>query len=161
MRFITLEQSLIQKENINKENNGDLNNLLVNDLANDDLFNKSILLKNMLKLSLITVIVENSIKIEGLKIYDYLFEYPELIDVVSKVIKVAREYFPDDEIALSLYEDPEIDDKYVVIYVRSEKYDSYFMDKLENAQDEIIDLLDSKIQWICLTTDFKKPKNSD
>jgi len=90
-------------------------------------------------------------------IRDYLIEFPDIIDVIPKAVNSAKKYFPNAQIVLDLYIDPEIDDKHPIIYVRAKDYDNKFMELLDKAEDEFLKDLIGKRGWILLTTDFGKP----
>ena len=89
-------------------------------------------------------------------IIDYLIEFPDIIDIIPKIITSVRKHIPNAKIILDFYIDPEIDDNHPIVYVRVKKYDDEFMKLLEKAKKEFIkDLVDKK-GWILLTTDFVK-----
>jgi predicted RNase H-like HicB family nuclease len=90
-------------------------------------------------------------------IRDYLIEFPDIIDVIPKAINSAKKYFPNAQIVLDLYIDPEIDDKHPIIYVRAKDYDDKFMELLGKAEEDFMEDLIDKRGWILLTTDFGKP----
>jgi predicted RNase H-like HicB family nuclease len=90
-------------------------------------------------------------------IRDYLIEFPDIIDIIPKAINSAKKYFPNAQIVLDLYIDPEIDDKYPIIYVRAKDYDNKFMELLDKARKDFMEDLINKRGWILLTTDFGKP----
>jgi hypothetical protein len=98
------------------------------------------------------------IKINNINaICDYLIKFPDIIDVIPKAVNFAKKYFPNAQIVLDFYIDPEIDDDHPIIYVRAEQYDDNFMELLEKTQEEFIKELIDKKGWILLTTDFEKP----
>jgi hypothetical protein len=89
------------------------------------------------------------------KVRDYLSRFPDLLDLIPKVIEVARRNFPDGSFVLDLYEDPEIVDQYLVLYIRLKNYDETFSDRLKETQKQFIYNLENKDGWIQLTTDFQ------
>jgi hypothetical protein len=91
-------------------------------------------------------------------ICDYLNKFPDIIDIIPKAVSAARVYFPDAQIVLDLYIDPEIDDKYLVLYVRLKEYEGSIIELLDKARLEILDELKDKKGWIQITTDYKKAK---
>ena len=102
--------------------------------------------------------LSKDIKINNINdICDYLVEFPDIIDIIPKAINSAKKYFPNAQIVLDFYIDPEIDDNHPIIYVRVENYDNNFMELLEKAEKEFIKELVDKKGWILLTTDFGKP----
>jgi len=90
-------------------------------------------------------------------IRDYLIEFPDIIDIIPKAVNSAKKYFPNSQIVLDFYIDPEIDDRHPIIYVRAKDYDNKFMELLDKAEDEFLKDLIGKKGWILLTTDFGKP----
>jgi predicted RNase H-like HicB family nuclease len=90
-------------------------------------------------------------------IRDYLIEFPDITDIIPKAVNSAKKYFPNAQIVLDFYIDPEIDDKHPIIYVRAKDYDNKFMELLDKARKDFMEDLINKRGWILLTTDFGKP----
>jgi hypothetical protein len=90
-------------------------------------------------------------------IRDYLTEFPDIIDIIPKAVNSAKKYFPNAQIVLDFYIDPEIDDKHPIIYVRAKDYNDKFMELLDKAEEDFMEDLIGKKGWILLTTDFGKP----
>ncbi|GIX47869.1 MAG: hypothetical protein KatS3mg131_2080 [Candidatus Tectimicrobiota bacterium] len=95
------------------------------------------------------------------KIQEYLLQFPDLIDVVPHVVDAAARHFPDAQLVMDMYQDPEIEDRYLVVYVRLKRYDDSIVEKLERAEAEFLDELAYKEGWIQLTTDFQEPGEED
>jgi hypothetical protein len=91
-------------------------------------------------------------------ICDYLNKFPDIIDIIPKAVNSAKKHFPNAQIVLDLYIDPEIDDKYLVLYVRLKEYEGSVIELLDKARLEILDELKDKKGWIQITTDYKKAK---
>jgi hypothetical protein len=85
---------------------------------------------------------------------DYLLQFSELLDVIPKAVNAARRYFPEADLAMDVYQDPEIDDRYLVLRIRPECYDDSVIERLERAESEFIDELAGKKGWIQLTVEF-------
>ncbi len=94
-------------------------------------------------------------------IHEYLLRFPDIIDVLPFAISVLGKYFPEARIILDMYKDPEIEDSYLVIYVRTENYDESFIDKLGKAESEFLDSLVNKEGWIQVSTDFRLKDEED
>jgi hypothetical protein len=62
---------------------------------------------------------------------------------------------------MDVYQDPEIDDNYLVLYIRLKHYDDSVIERLEEAEAEFLNQLVSKRGWIQLTTDFREPEEED
>jgi len=102
----------------------------------------------------------------------YLHKFNDIIDVVPEAVNAAKRHFPEAQLVLDVYEDPEIDDRYLVLYVRLWKYDESvvegvreereelrdFIDRLKEAEKEFLHRLVDKRGWLLLTTDFQKPE---
>jgi hypothetical protein len=107
------------------------------------------------------------------EIKKYLMKFKDIVDVVKKVIDVAKKHFPEAQLVFTLYKDPEINDRYLVVYLRMKKYDELFMEKVIEARGEYRedlidrihkaeaefggDLMDKRGE-IFLTTDFQEPE---
>jgi len=50
-------------------------------------------------------------------IIDYLIEFPDIIDIISKIITSVRKHISNAKIILDFYIDPEIDDNHPIVYV--------------------------------------------
>jgi len=109
----------------------------------------------------------------------YLHKFNDMIDVVPEAVNAAKRHFPEAQLVLDLYQDPEIDDRHLVLYVRLWNYDksvmervrearkelnsfvdrlNSFIDRLEKAEAEFLHRLVDKRGWLQLTTDFQKPE---
>ena len=87
-------------------------------------------------------------------IRDYLSIFADLIDLLPIAVSIAQKHFPESSIVLDVYVDPEIDDSYIVLYIRLSHYDDSFIERLAEAENEMLPLLVNKKGWIQLTTDF-------
>jgi len=85
---------------------------------------------------------------------DYLALYPELSDVVRIAVVFARSRFPQANLALKVYQDPEIDDLHLALYVRTENYSVEFLVEIEHIEKELEPYLSRTKGWLILTTDF-------
>jgi hypothetical protein len=91
------------------------------------------------------------------RIREYLLQFTELLDMIPKAVEAAKKHFPEAQLTMDVYQDPEIDDCYLVLYVRSKYYDDSFIERLEKAEAEFLNQLVNKAGWIQLTTDFQEP----
>lgn len=93
-------------------------------------------------------------------IHDYLIEYPNIIDFVEPVANMVAEYFDrNSQISLEVYHDPEIDDSYLVIYVRQNPYSEDIIELIDEINELIAHNLSCDLSgWISVTTDFDFPK---
>jgi hypothetical protein len=102
----------------------------------------------------------------------YLYKFNDMIDVVPKAVNAAKRHFPKAQLVLDRYEDPKIEDRYLVLYVRLWSYDESvmervreartelksFIDRLEETEKEFLHHLVERRGWLQLTTDFQKPE---
>jgi hypothetical protein len=91
----------------------------------------------------------------------YLLQFTDLLDVTPKVIDVAKKYFPEAQLVMDVYQDPEINDDHLVLYVRLNHYDKSVIERLRKARAEFRNYLANKKGWIHLTTDFRKPEKEE
>jgi hypothetical protein len=93
------------------------------------------------------------------KVRGYLRQHGDMLALVRRACTIALEHVGGEaQLSLELYIDPEIDDRYLALYVRYEQYSDTTMDKI----DEICriyeqDLL-GKSGWFITTTDFGRPE---
>jgi len=99
--------------------------------------------------------LESNVKINNrTHIKNYLSLFSDLIDLIPIAVSVAKKHFPEAHIVVDVYKDPEIEDSYIVLYIRLSQYDESFIERLAEAESEILPLLVNKSGWIQLTTDF-------
>ena len=94
-------------------------------------------------------------------IREYLSQFIGLLDVIPKAVNAAKKHFPEAQLVIDVYQDPEIADCYLVLYIRLKHYDDSVMERLEKAEAEFLSHLVSKRGWIQLTTDFREPEGDD
>jgi hypothetical protein len=99
--------------------------------------------------------LSNEVEINNLKrIRRYLSRFTDFVDLLPIAVSIAEKHFPESSIVLDIYVDPEIDDSYIVLYIRLNQYDASFIERLAEAESEIFPLVVNKKGWIQLTTDF-------
>lgn len=82
------------------------------------------------------------VKLEEIdQIRSYLLQFPDLLDIIPKVIHSAKERFPEGQLTLNIYQDPEIEDQYLVLYVRLEHYNKKTLERLEEAEAAFLEAL--------------------
>lgn len=91
----------------------------------------------------------------------YLTTYPDIAKLVPRAVDAIRKHIPNAHLLLDVYSDPEIDDRYLVLYVRVPVYDEAFMARIEEAEAEYIEQLSNSTGWLQLTTDFQPPETID
>ncbi len=91
----------------------------------------------------------------------YLAGDPQLADLVPQVCRSARQQFgPEVELSLELYQDPEIDDRYLTLYVRQNPYEASIKDRIDAVREALAHLLDRVAGRLLITTDFCPPRRS-
>jgi hypothetical protein len=91
-------------------------------------------------------------------IREYLLRFTELLDVIPQAVDAAKKYFPKAQLVMNVYQDPEIADCYLVLFIRLKHYDDSVIERLEKAEAEYLNQLVNKKGWIQLTTDFSEPE---
>jgi len=91
-------------------------------------------------------------------IREYLLRFTELLDVIQQTVDAAKKHVPDAQLVMDVYQDPEIDDCYLALYIRLKHYDDSVVERLEKAEAEFLNQLVHKRGWIQLTTDFREPE---
>jgi len=96
--------------------------------------------------------------VKSKEIKAYLLLYPDMIDLVRAVGKAVLKRFPQpSQVALELYQDPEINDEHLAIYVRQYDYDEHILDAIDYIRSEFEEERASSSGRIHITTDFEPP----
>lgn len=112
--------------------------------------------------TLLTWLLSNHVRLsEPDHIREYLLQFPDLMDVIPLAVNATRTSLPRAQLVLEVYQDPEIEDRYLALYVRLKRYDESVIERIEAAEAEFIDLLADKEGWLQLTTDFQEPEAGD
>lgn len=91
----------------------------------------------------------------------YLLQHPELQELIPQAVAAVRKHIPDAHLLLDVYSDPEIEDSYLVLYVRLPVYDETLLARIEQAEAEYIERLSNSTGWLQLTTDFQPSGSID
>jgi hypothetical protein len=92
---------------------------------------------------------------------DYLARYPEIAALLPDICAKLRQTFGAAELALSVYTDPEIADRYLSLYVRFKHYVSGIVAQIEPAAAQFDDALATSAGHLLITTDFRPPRGND
>lgn len=92
---------------------------------------------------------------EPTEVSGYLLQFPSLIALTLAVAGAAQEGFPEAQLVLEVYQDPEAEDEFLVLNVRLREYDESVMRKIRNVREKFSDQLASAAGWLLLTTDFQ------
>ena len=105
------------------------------------------------------ILLESNVEINNrTHIKNYLSLFSDLIDLIPIAVSVAKKHFPEGHIVVDVYKDPEIEDSYIIFYIKLSQYDDSFIDRLATAESELLPLLVNKKGWIQLSTDFLSTK---
>jgi hypothetical protein len=89
---------------------------------------------------------------------NYLKAHPSFGESVSALCDLARQAVGHSaELALDLYQDPEIDDEYLTLYVRLAEYKPDLLDRIESVSKQFVHAHNGMEDEILLTTDFRRP----
>ncbi|MBN2208368.1 MAG: hypothetical protein JW759_03640 [Candidatus Coatesbacteria bacterium] len=95
---------------------------------------------------------------EPAEVRAYLVNYSDMVDLVERVCEATLARFPrPSQVALELYQDPEIEDEHLTIYVRQHHYDDLIIDAIREVSRQFDDALCGSSAWLLLTTDFQDP----
>ena len=96
---------------------------------------------------------------EPAPVREYLREHPDMLVLLRAICAAVRESFePGTEFSLEVYSDPEIDDKYLTLYVRQQHYGPDILDRIERVSSDYDAELSEKTGWLLITTDFQPPR---
>ncbi|MGB9720334.1 MAG: hypothetical protein ACPL28_02490 [bacterium] len=109
--------------------------------------------------NLFNLLVSTKISIpEPAEVRNYLLVYPDMINILLPVFnKITEKFNTSAQISLEVYEDPEINDKYLTAYIRQETYNENIMDLIDEISSECESLLANSTGWLLITTDFQSP----
>jgi hypothetical protein len=65
------------------------------------------------------------------------------------------------ELALEVYKAPEIDDRYLTLYIRQEKYQSGIIDRIEAVTSQFMAQLEAASGYLLITTDFRRARGNN
>lgn len=93
------------------------------------------------------------------EVSDYISRHPDMLEVLLHVAKLTSEEFSNKgSLSVEVYNDPEIGDEYLTLYVRQEQYDDYILKQIDSIRERYEELLTHKSGWIVVTTDFEVPR---
>lgn len=110
---------------------------------------------------LIANTLKNGIRVPEIpKVKNYLFDFPELIEILPSVCKVTREKFPLGKAQLSLELDRDIEgqDEQLVLFVRQDHYEGNILEIIDEIRSKYSDSLVGKKAWFIVMTDFASPE---
>ena len=91
----------------------------------------------------------------------YLASHRDLAKILPLVCERARREFGQEvELTLKVYRDPEINDRYLTLYVRLAAYDDTTISRMDGVTQDFDEELCSVSGYLLLTTDFRPPQVS-
>ena len=87
------------------------------------------------------------------RIRDYLSDHSDLRSVIRPAVVAARSSFEKNEMTADIYCDPEIDDSYLVLYIRVADRNQYRA-QLEQAKKNFLNRLAGRQGWVQLVCDL-------
>ena len=92
------------------------------------------------------------------EVYEYLVYHPDMLEMLPSICKaVANEFSKDAQLSLEIYSDPEIDHRYLTIYVRQKEYTEQILERISRVRTGFSRKLTEKRGRILITTDFDNP----
>ena len=90
-------------------------------------------------------------------VVEYLNLHPDLRELLTDIAAKTRRLFgPDVELSLEIYKDPEIDDRYLALYVRHDHYGPEILQRIEKVNRAFDDRLEKASGYFAVTTDFHR-----
>ena len=92
----------------------------------------------------------------------YLSRFRPVARLLPAICAALRDEFgPSVELSLELYNDPEIDDRYLTLYVREKAYDQQFIDQINAVSSRFDSQLADVPGHLVITTDFRLPRGEN
>lgn len=92
------------------------------------------------------------------EIWGQLVEIPQMAIQLSEACRLSRDEFPDSELSLEMFYDPESEDQYPILYIRQQVYEKDIMSRIENIMEEFEWYFVTNMGWFLITTDFQSIK---
>ena len=88
----------------------------------------------------------------------YLRQHPDMVPVVEAAGAAAVERVQEGtQLSLELYQDPEIEDEHLALYLRQSFYDVSVLQTLDEIRSACQSALSGRSGRLCVTTDFRPP----
>jgi hypothetical protein len=103
-------------------------------------------------------LIASSIKLEDEgEVRTYTRKHRDLMGATADICKKARGEFGEHaDLILRLYRDPEIEDEYLVLYVRLSQYGNDTLKRIRSITESFSDVLCNATGSILVTTDFRR-----
>lgn len=88
----------------------------------------------------------------------YLFQYSDMAVLLEVIcLEAIQQLGNRAQLSLEIYHDLEIEDEYLTLCARQEKYDEDLLEQLDTISDKYEKFLINISGWLLLTTDFQPP----
>lgn len=88
----------------------------------------------------------------------YLKAHPRLARLLPEICAEARVTLGKHvELSLEVYNDPEIDDRYLTLYVRRSGYDAGLIEQIDALREQTNPRLEAVQGYLLIMTDFRRP----
>ncbi len=89
----------------------------------------------------------------------YLLRYPGLVGVLPFIqASLKRNFGSRSSVTLQLYDDPEIENEYLILYVRLQEYNEGFLETLDAVRSAYRRRLSGSSGRLFVSTDFQPPE---
>jgi hypothetical protein len=93
---------------------------------------------------------------------EYLRQHPDLAELVPALCAEARrEFDAATELSLEVYRDPEVNDRYLTLYVRQRNSGADLLPRIHRVGEAHAKDLAGVSGNLLVTTDFRPPRNRD
>ena len=90
------------------------------------------------------------------EVRDYVTRFPDIVPLVRRACEVAvAEFANRARLSLELYRDPEIDDRYLTLYVADSAVDAAVWQAIERIEEKYAEALTTTSGWLVVTPDFR------
>jgi hypothetical protein len=90
---------------------------------------------------------------------NYLLQHLDMLNVLPLICKIAVDRVDSSsQLSLEVYQDPEIQDEYLTLYVRRPQYDESISRLIDEISAECQEYLSESEGWLIVTTDFRPPQ---
>jgi hypothetical protein len=99
------------------------------------------------------------------EVSEYLRQHPDLAELVPALCAEARREFDEaneaTELSLEVYRDPEVNDRYLTLYVRQRNSGADLLPRIHRVGEAHAKDLAGVSGNLLVTTDFRAPRNQD
>ena len=93
------------------------------------------------------------------EVRDYLLRYPDVISSIRNACQMTiAEFAGEAVLSLELYVDPEIDDRYLTLYVRQTVNAPNLYERVQRVGESYLCEFDGTGGWFLVATDFQPPQ---